>query len=98
MGFLARLWFFTLRTTGGAASGIGVLLVIIGAVLAAKQHPIYATACISVGGSLVAAAVVTFLSPQSEELYQKLLSLGITEIYPSRNAIPSDRWCQWLVL
>jgi hypothetical protein len=54
------------------------------------------TILISVGTSLIAAAVVTYLSPVSREVYQKFVGLGIDDVYPSRADIPERNWCAWI--
>jgi hypothetical protein len=51
----------------------------------------------SIGGSLIAASVTTYLSPVTEEVYQKFLSMGVQEVHASRNDIDKHRWCkEWL--
>ena len=77
---------------------IGLILIIGGSFLAVLDHPNCATVLVSVGGSLVAASLVTYLSPVSEEVYQKFLALGITDVYPSRRIIPNQQWVAWIRL
>jgi len=61
-----------------------------------QQHPRVSTVLISIGTSLIAAALVTFLSPQNQEVYQKFLRLGIIDIYPCRDEVPPRDWVRWL--
>ena len=59
-------------------------------------HLYSATVLISIGSSLIAASVTTFLSPVTEEVYQRFVKMGVTELHPSRRDIDPHRWCQWL--
>jgi hypothetical protein len=77
---------------------LGLVFVIGGSFLAVLSCPNWATALVSVGASLVAASVVTYLSPVSEEVYQKFIALGITDVYPSRRIIPNPQWVAWIRL
>lgn len=60
------------------------------------EHPNWATALVGIGGSLIAASVVTYLSPISEEVYQKFISLGINDVYLSRQAVVNSQWVSWV--
>jgi len=76
---------------------LGFSLVVIGAgVAACRNLAQLSTILISVGASLIAAAVVTYLSPVSREVYQKFVGLGIDDVYPSRAEIPKKNWCAWI--
>jgi hypothetical protein len=77
---------------------IGLMLVLIGLLLWIwpKSHLYTATILISIGSSLIAASVTTFLSPVTEEVYQRFLTMGVTELHPSRRDIDPHEWCQWL--
>ncbi len=77
---------------------LGLLSIIGGSFLAVLGHPNWATALVSIGGSLIAAALVTYLSPVSEEVYQKFIALGISDVYPSRRIIPNPQWVAWIRL
>lgn len=78
---------------------LGVFLTAVGGVLAwcgGSQQ--ISTILISVGCSLIAAALVTYFSPVSREVYQKFVSLGIDDVFPSRDDIPKRNWCGWIRL
>ena len=76
---------------------LGLFLAIIGASLAACERLTQlSTILVSVGTSLIAAAVVTYLSPVSREVYQKFVGLGIGDVFPSRDDIPKRHWCGWI--
>jgi hypothetical protein len=47
-----------------------------------------------VGSSILAAAIVAFLSPASEAGYRKFISFGIVDMWSSRHAIKD--WVDWL--
>jgi len=49
-----------------------------------------------VGSSIIAAAIVTRLSPISEEAFHKFLSLGVEDVYPSRSDVEPRQWVKWL--
>jgi hypothetical protein len=49
---------------------------------------------IGVGSSILAAAIVAFLSPASETGYRKFISFGIIDIWSSRGAIKD--WVNWM--
>jgi hypothetical protein len=74
----------------------GLVLVFAGSMLSLLKYPSWATALVSVGCSLVAASVVTYLSPVSEDVYQKFLTLGVTDVYPSRREIANPQWVDWV--
>lgn len=77
---------------------IGIIAVLVGLLFAIwpKPHPNIATALISVGASLIAASMTTILSPVTEEVYQRFLKMGVTEVHASRKDIDPHRWCEWL--
>ncbi len=75
---------------------IGLLLAIGGIVCGYYGHPYWLTLLVGIGTSLIAAGIVTFLSPTNDEMYQDFLALGIREIWPSRRDVPPDNWCRWL--
>ncbi len=60
------------------------------------MHPYWLVFLVGIGTSLLAAALVTLLSPASDELYQQFVALGIRDIWPSRRDVPSKYWCEWL--
>jgi len=94
--FLSRLAKFVLEHSQvGVVFLLGSVLVIWGAFVW-TSHPRASTILVSIGASLVAAAVVTFLSPLNQEVYQRFLGLGIKNIYPSRDDFPARDWVRWL--
>lgn len=77
---------------------IGIIIVLVGLLFAIwpNPHPNIATVLISVGASLIAASMTTMLSPVTEEVYQRFLKMGVTEVYASRKDIDPHRWCELL--
>lgn len=76
---------------------LGVLFVVAGIVAACRNiNPVTWSVLIGIGGSLIAAALTTFFSPLSRDLYQKFVSMGVEDVYPSRDDIPKHNWCEWL--
>src|SRR5438552_7868966 len=76
---------------------LGVLSVVAGIVAACLNvNPVAWSVLIGIGGSLIAAALTTFFSPLSRDLYRKFISLGVEDVYPSRDDIPKRNWCNWL--
>ncbi len=57
---------------------------------------IWGSVLVGIGSSIVAAAVVAYFSPFSEAAYRRFVSLGIDEVWPSRQAIPTRNWVDWL--
>jgi hypothetical protein len=51
---------------------------------------------IGIGASVIAAALVAGLSPFSEAAYRRFISLGIDEVWPSRQAIDRKKWVDWV--
>ena len=85
-----------LRRNSGYGPLIGLLLTIGGIEAGYHGHPYWLTFLVGVGTSLIAAGLVTLLSPSSDEMYQEFLALGIRDIWPSRRDVPSQHWCGWL--
>jgi hypothetical protein len=75
---------------------LGLLLTIVGIVTGYNGHPYWLTLLVGIGTSLIAAGLVTLLSPTSDEMYQQFLALGIRELWPSRREVPPRNWCDWL--
>jgi hypothetical protein len=76
---------------------LGLLFVVAGIVAACRNiNPVTWSVLIGIGGSLIAAALTTFFSPVSRELYRKFVGLGVEDVYPSRDDIPKHNWCEWL--
>ena len=76
---------------------LGVLSIVSGIVAACRDvNPVAWSVLIGIGGSLIAAALTTFFSPLSRDLYRKFVGLGVEDVYPSRDDIPKRNWCAWL--
>ncbi len=77
---------------------VGLSLVLVGIIFAiwTPPHPSISTVLISIGASLIAAAVTTYLSPVTEDVYQRFLGMGVANVYRSRNDIIATQWCEWL--
>jgi hypothetical protein len=75
---------------------VGLLLAIGGVAAGYYGHPYWLALLTGVGTSVIAAGLVIFLSPASDELYQSFLALGIRDMWPSRRDVPPDNWCRWL--
>ncbi len=56
--------------------------------------PIRASLAIGVGASILAAAIVAYLSPANEAGYRKFISFGIVDMWSSRHAIKD--WVDWM--
>ncbi len=56
--------------------------------------PIRGSLTIGVGASILAAAIVAYLSPANEAGYRKFISFGIVDIWSSRHAIKD--WVDWM--
>lgn len=85
-----------LRQNYAYAPLIGLLLTIGGIFAGYRGHPYWLTLLVGVGTSLIAAGLVTFLSPSTDDMYQQFLGLGIRQLWPSRRDVPPDNWCTWL--
>jgi len=88
---LSRYRLYIILLVGAVADAAGVVLALL--------HPphLYTSGILlSVGCSMIAAAIVAYLSPVNEEAYQKFLSLGIEDVYTSRSDVENRQWCRWL--
>jgi hypothetical protein len=77
---------------------VGAVFTLVG-VIAGLWHPphLYTSGfCVSVGSSIIAAAIVNSLSPINQEAFYKFLSLGIEDVYPSRGDVEPRQWVRWL--
>lgn len=74
---------------------VGLTLVFSGMLLWYRYQRVAPT-MISIGTSLIAAALVTYLNPTNRELFQKFLSLGIRDVYPSRRDVQDRDWVKWI--
>lgn len=85
--------FLYLRQHGEVASvlAVGLLLMFPGVLLWTRFQRIGPT-LVSIGTSLIAAALVTYLNPSNRELFQKLLRLGIRDVYPARRDFDPREW------
>ena len=93
--FLKRIRRF-LRQNYGYGPLIGLLLAIGGVSAGYNGYPYWSTFLIGVGTSVIAAGLVTLLSPSADEIYQQFLALGIRGLWPSRRDVPPRNWCEWL--
>src|SRR5580700_6160139 len=95
---MTKLKVFLRQYSLAIIGSVGLVLVLVGLLFAIwpNPHPNIATVLISVGASLIAASVTTFLSPVTEEVYQRFLKMGVTEVHASRRDIDPHRWCEWL--
>jgi len=77
---------------------VGLLLTAAGVILGLWTPPhLYSSGILlSVGCSIMGAAIVTRLSPVSDKAFQKFLSLGIEDVYPSRSDVEPRQWVRWL--
>src|SRR5882724_10635254 len=89
------LLYFRRNSQSAVVLLVGLLLVIVGTVLW-KYYLRVSTSMISVGASLIAAAFVTYLSPQTQEVFQRFLNLGISDVYLSRTEIENKKWVEWV--
>jgi hypothetical protein len=76
---------------GAVADCVGVILALLN-----PPHIYWSGTLVSIGSSIMAAAVVAYLSPVNEVAYQKFMSLGIEDVYPSRSDIENRQWVKWL--
>jgi hypothetical protein len=51
---------------------------------------------VGVGAAIIAAAIVAYLSPFNEAAFRRFLSLGIEEVWSSRQAVDDSQWVDWL--
>jgi hypothetical protein len=51
---------------------------------------------VGVGSSILAAAIVAFLSPVNEAGFRRFVSLGIDDVFSSRRAINDRDWVDWV--
>lgn len=97
-----RLWHAILsylRRNSQAAAFVTGLLLSVGGAIAwyySKIGPISGSLLIGIGASVIAAAIVAYLSPFSEFAYRRFISLGIEKVWPSREAVEKREWVDWL--
>jgi hypothetical protein len=75
---------------------LGLILTVAGAWAWYKGWlgPIRGALAIGVGSSILAAAIVAYLSPANEAGYRKFISFGIIDMWSSRHAIKD--WVDWM--
>lgn len=61
-----------------------------------KVGPIVGSLFIGIGSSLIAATIVAYLSPFSEFAFRRFISLGIDNVWPSREIVPPRQWVEWI--
>jgi hypothetical protein len=61
-----------------------------------KVGPIVGSLFIGIGSSVIAAAIVAFLSPFSEYAFRRFIALGIDKVWSSRETVPEHNWVQWV--
>jgi len=61
-----------------------------------KVGPIIGSLFIGIGSSVIAAAIVAFLSPFSEYAFRRFIALGIDKVWSSRETVPEQNWVQWI--
>jgi Domain of unknown function (DUF5919) len=78
------------------ALALGFALTVVGAWAWYKTWlgPIRGSLAIGVGASILAAAIVAYLSPANEAGYRKFISFGIVDMWSSRHAIKD--WVDWM--
>ncbi len=75
---------------------VGVVFALLGGVFVLLQWPYRAAVVSGIGGSLIAAAVVTLLSPVNNAAFREFQELGIERSFFYRSKIEDDQWCKWL--
>lgn len=77
---------------------VGLVLILAGALVKLGGPPDFNLPIIllGVGCSMVAAGTVSSLNPVTAELYERILSMGVSHVYPSRNDIEKKNWVDWL--
>jgi hypothetical protein len=100
---MATRWVRTIRETVryyGTPTVVllGLLLILVGALVRWGGPPDFNLPIIllGVGCSMVAAGLVAYLNPVTAELYERILAMGVSHVYPSRNEIERKNWVEWL--
>jgi hypothetical protein len=75
---------------------VGVILILLGGLFVVFGWPYRAAVSSGIGGSLMAAAVVSGLTPFNNEAFQEFTLLGIRRSYFHRTKVPDGQWCRWL--
>jgi hypothetical protein len=75
---------------------VGVILVLLGGVFVLRGWPYRAAVFSGVGGSLIAAALVSGMSPLNDEAFQEFQGLGIKRSFFYRSKVDDSQWCKWL--
>jgi hypothetical protein len=89
---------FLRRYSQAASLGFGLAVAVIFAALwyRGKVGPIVGSLFIGIGSSVIAAAIVAYLSPFSEAAFRRFIALGIDKVWPSREAVPDQDWVYWV--
>src|SRR5690242_445928 len=85
---------FLRRYSQAASLLFGLVVAVVFAVLWYKNKvgPIVGSLFIGIGSSVIAAAIVAYLSPFSEYAFRRFIALGIDKVWPSREAVPEHDW------
>lgn len=77
---------------------VGLLLILVGGLVKLGGPPDFnlPLMMLGIGCSMVAAGLVACLNPVTAELYERVLAMGISQVYSSRNEIEDSRWVEWL--
>jgi Domain of unknown function (DUF5919) len=86
-----RLRFFFRERYWWIVAFWGVVLVLVGSFLSIL-YPLFATALVGIGSSMIATMLVSFAGPDAGETYQKIIRMGVTEFYPNRKMVPNEWW------
>lgn len=84
------------RSRSGTIGLAGLLLISFGIILGFRSHAYWSATLVSTGSSIVAAVMVWLMTPANEEVYEKLLSMGIRDVHQSRDDVESSQWVRWL--
>jgi hypothetical protein len=73
---------------------IGLVLAVVSSLLwyRAVIDPIVGSLLVGVGAAVIAAAIFAYLSPFNEPAFRRLLSLGVEEVWSSRQEIEDPYW------
>jgi hypothetical protein len=75
---------------------IGIILVLLGGVFVLLGWPYRAAVSSGVGGSLIAAALVSGMSSLNDEAFEEFRGLGIKQSFFYRSKVADEQWCKWL--
>lgn len=75
---------------------LGMVLILTGGIFVLLGWPYRAAVVSGIGGSLLAAAVVSALNPLNDASFQEFSALGVKRSYLHRTGVAGDQWCKWL--